>query len=77
MAKRKNRPKRKYQPLLNAPKSNQSCEDKLRTLSWELALAGGQVLQEHFGFTKEQTSEWLELMTKRAQANRANGDSNR
>lgn len=43
---------------------------RLQKLAWEIALAGGQILQEDFGFTKEQTAQWLEKTIERAKTNR-------
>lgn len=45
-------------------------DDRLAILAVELGLAGGEVLQEHFGFTVEQTAKWLDLMLDRAKVNR-------
>lgn len=46
-------------------------DDRLAILAVELGLAGGEVLQEHFGFTTAQTAKWLDLMLDRAKVNRA------
>lgn len=45
-------------------------DDRLAILAVELGLAGGEVLQEHFGFTQEQTARWLDLMLDRAKVSR-------
>ena len=49
---------------------NKVQDDRLAVLAVELGLAGGEVLQEHFGFTVEQTARWLDLMLDKAKANR-------
>ena len=41
----------------------------------ELSIAGAQVLREHFGFTPEQTNEWLRLTTARAKENRVDAET--
>lgn len=58
--------------LLNrvAASKKQADDDRLGVLAVELGLAGGEVLQEHFGFTVEQTAKWLDLMLSRAKVNR-------
>lgn len=48
----------------------QTTDDRLAILAVEIGLAGGEVLQEHFGFTVEQTAKWLDLMLNRAELNR-------
>ncbi len=49
---------------------NKVGDDRLAVLAVELGLAGGEVLQEHFGFTVEQTAKWLDLMLTRAKVYR-------
>lgn len=51
-------------------KKQQQTDDRLAILAVELGLAGGEVLQEHFDFTIEQTAKWLDLMLNRAELNR-------
>jgi len=60
--------------LLNrvALNKNKIQDDRLAILAVELGLAGGEVLQEHFGFTVEQTARWLDLMLDKAKANLVN-----
>lgn len=53
-----------------ATNKNKNQDDRLAILAVELGLAGGEVLQEHFGFTVEQTAKWLDLMLDRAKVNR-------
>jgi len=59
--------------LLNrmALNKKQATDDRLAILAVEIGLAGGEVLQEHFGFTVEQTARWLDLMLDKAKVNRA------
>ena len=45
-------------------------DDRLAILAVEIGLAGGEVLQEKFGFTPEQTAQWLDLMLDKAKVNR-------
>ena len=58
--------------LLNrmALNKKQATDDRLAILAVEIGLAGGEVLQEHFGFTVEQTARWLDLMLDKAKVNR-------
>jgi len=50
---------------------NKTAEDeRLGLLAVELGLAGGEVLQEHFGFTPAQVARWMDLMLDRAKVNR-------
>lgn len=49
---------------------NKADDDRLAILAVELGLAGGEVLQEHFGFSVEQTAKWLDLVLNRAELNR-------
>ena len=60
--------------LLNriALNKKQANDDRLAVLAVELGLAGGEVLQDHFGFTVEQTAKWLDLMLDKAKVNRTN-----
>lgn len=60
-------------PFSPAAPSVEPCEQRLRNLSLELSLAGGQVLKEHFNFTTAQVNEWLDLVVKRAKENRESG----
>lgn len=48
-------------------------DKRMANLAMELGVAGVVVLVEEFGFTPEQAQRWLDLMLKRAQANRAAG----
>lgn len=48
-------------------------DQRMANLAMELGVAGVAVLVEEFGFTPEQARRWLDLMLKRAQANRAAG----
>lgn len=69
MAKSKHTPRKGYKPVFpQSPDDN--CARRLQNLSWEISVAGGQVLREHFGFTAEQASQWLELLAKQVEANR-------
>ena len=49
---------------------NKAIDDRLAVLAVELGLAGGEVLQEYFGFTTDQTAKWLNLMLDKAKVNR-------
>lgn len=45
----------------------------LGNVAVEMAIAGGQVLREQFGFTAEQLKVWMDAMTARAKKNREEG----
>ena len=45
----------------------------LGNVATELALAGGQVLRERFGFSAEQIKVWLDAMLVQARRNREEG----
>lgn len=72
MAKQKSRPDRtNFLSNLKASVSRpKATDDRLAILAVELGLAGGEVLQEHFGFSVEKTAKWLDLMLDRAELNR-------
>jgi hypothetical protein len=42
----------------------------LGNVATEMALAGGQVLRDQFGFSSDQIKTWLDATTARAQKNR-------
>jgi len=43
---------------------------RLEVLAVEIALAGGQVLQDQFGFTTEQVAKWVDALLEQAKFNR-------
>lgn len=45
----------------------------LGNVATEMALAGGQVLRERFGFSAEQIKVWLDATLARAKENREEG----
>ena len=74
MAKQKARPDRSnfLSSLTNSIRQrNKPAEDeRLGLLAVELGLAGGEVLQQDFGFTPEQVADWMDKMLNRAKVNR-------
>lgn len=44
--------------------------EKIMIVSVEIGLAGGQVLQEVFGFDDRQITQWMDATLDRAKANR-------
>jgi hypothetical protein len=67
MTKSKNRRKRK--PFRKP--AQDPCAERLGHVAQEVALAGGTVLAEHFGFSPDQIDEWMGLTVKQAQQIRA------
>lgn len=53
-----------------AEATQQVVDDRLAVLAQELAIAGSEVLRDHFGFTPEQVNDWLGKTLEQAKRNR-------